>query len=113
MNANQYLEQARKDMEQRAALRDSPQGERSMAAAVEAFNALSGHKLTEAEGWRFMGLLKTARAMQGDYHEDDYTDKVAYAALEAEAAYREDRDAGFKRAVIKINSTIPDVVFAE
>ena len=51
-----------KHMEDRAALRDSPEGERSMKATVAAFNALEGTNLTEVQGWRFMCVLKHARA---------------------------------------------------
>ena len=39
-------------------------GERSMASTVKAFNALTGHNLTESEGWEFMVLLKLVRGRQ-------------------------------------------------
>lgn len=73
-------------MEDRAASRDTPTGERSMARAVAAFNSLYGYAMTETEGWQFMSLLKKARGAQGAYREDDYVDDVAYAALAAESA---------------------------
>ena len=57
-----------KHMEDRAALRDSPEGERSMKATVAAFNALEGTNLTEVQGWRFMCVLKHARAAKGDLY---------------------------------------------
>ena len=75
-----------KHMEDRAALRDSPEGERSMKAAVAAFNALEGTNLTEVQGWRFMCVLKHARAAKGDLSIDDYEDAAAYWALAAESA---------------------------
>lgn len=75
-----------KHMEDRAALRDSLEGERSMKAAVAAFNALEGTNLTEVQGWRFMCVLKHARAAKGSFSIDDYEDAAAYWALAAEAA---------------------------
>lgn len=81
---------------ERGRLRDSSAGqgetiaERSMAATVSAFNALEGAHLTEAQGWRFMQVLKLARAAaserNGTHHMDDYLDGAAYAALANEAA---------------------------
>ena len=73
---------------QRAQLRDCPKGERSMGRCVAAFNAITGHQLTEVEGWHFMELLKLARATAGGHHLDDHTDRAAYAALAGEAAER-------------------------
>lgn len=73
-------------IEQRAEQRDSATGEKSMAKTVEAFNAIYGTQLTEVQGWHFMELLKMVRSAYGIYVEDDYLDKVAYAALAAEAA---------------------------
>lgn len=73
-------------IEQRAEQRDSATGEKSMAKTIEAFNAIYGTQLTEVQGWHFMELLKMVRSAYGIYVEDDYLDKVAYAALAAEAA---------------------------
>lgn len=73
----------------RAALRDCPSGERSMARTVAAFNALFGTQLTETQGWHFMEVLKLARASAGGHHLDDHTDRAAYAALAGESAERE------------------------
>lgn len=87
--ASDYLKEADQIMQQRAASRDTPGGERSMESAVKAFNILTGHNLTETQGWHFMEILKMARAKNGEYNEDDYTDGVAYSALKAEAAYKE------------------------
>jgi len=86
-DAHHYLEQADRELTDRAASRDAVDGERSMARAVEAFNALYGHSLNETEGWQFMSILKKARGAEGGYREDDYTDDVAYAALAAESAW--------------------------
>lgn len=57
-----------------------------MKRAVDAFNALTGHKLTEREGWLFMVALKAARATAGAHNPDDYEDGAAYFALAGEAA---------------------------
>lgn len=86
VTASDFLREAAGLIEQRGAERDQPDGERSMAAAVAAFNALFGHQLTETEGWEFMSLLKKARKAHGAYQADDYHDDVAYCALSAETA---------------------------
>lgn len=57
-----------------------------MKRTVNAFNALTGHTLTEQEGWLFMVTLKAARAMAGSHNPDDYEDGAAYFALTGEAA---------------------------
>jgi hypothetical protein len=70
----------------RAKLRDLPQGERSMARTVAAFNAIAGMDLDERDGWLFMVCLKMARATAGEHHLDDYIDLASYAALAGETA---------------------------
>lgn len=74
------------EMKDRAAKRDSDQGERSMARTVEVFNTLTGKALSEEQGWLFMVCLKLARGSQGAFHLDDYVDSAAYCALQGEAA---------------------------
>ncbi|MEY4402174.1 MAG: Edwardsiella phage eiAU83 [Verrucomicrobiota bacterium] len=86
MNAQEKLREAARLIEERAQQRDRAGGERSMAATVAAFNAIYGTGLTEVQGWHFMELLKMSRAAGGRYIADDYDDKIAYAALAAEAA---------------------------
>lgn len=85
MSAAQILREAANVIEERALLRDSPSGERSMAPTVSAFNALhlSADK-TELDGWKFMCCLKLARASQGEFHLDDWIDLAGYAALAGE-----------------------------
>ena len=69
---------------------DKPEGERSMARTVSAFNAITGRDLTEAEGWLFMQQLKQVRLFtRSGYHADSAEDNIAYAALMAEAKERE------------------------
>lgn len=84
--AQTILRKAADLIEERAKQRDQPNGEKSMAKTVQAFNAIYGTSLTEVQGWHFMELLKMTRSAYGVYVEDDYLDKVAYAALAAEAA---------------------------
>jgi len=85
-SAADILRRAAQLIEDRAALRDRPSGEKSMLATVAAFNLIYGTELTEVQGWHFMELLKMVRSAYGVYVADDYDDKVAYAALAAEAA---------------------------
>ncbi len=66
--------------------KDDKQEERSMGKTVAAFNAITGHALTEEQGWLFMTVLKMARAQQGEYKHDNYLDGTAYFALAGEAA---------------------------
>lgn len=73
---------------ERGVERDQPTGERSMARAVRAFNAMCGTSLTEHQGWQFMVMLKMARSTGGALRLDDYTDAAAYCALAGETAAR-------------------------
>lgn len=73
----------------RAATYDKPEGERSMAATVAAFNAVTGHKITEEQGWHFMTILKIVRSQQGNFKLDNYEDGSAYFGLAGEAASKE------------------------
>ncbi len=74
----------------RAATYDKPEGERSMAATVAAFNAVTdGVMDTEEKGWIFMVLLKIVRSQQGNFKLDNYEDGSAYFGLAGEAASKE------------------------
>ena len=60
-----------------------------MGRTVAAFNALTGHNLSERDGWLFMGVLKMARACcTPSGRPDDYVDLSSYGALAGEAAAR-------------------------
>ena len=83
--AHEILERAAAHIANRAASRDLPDGERSMGRAVAAFTALTGKRLSEADGWLFMVCLKAARATAGAYTPDDAEDGAAYFALFGEA----------------------------
>lgn len=88
--ADEILAAAQETLRKRATTRDQAGGERSMARAVAAFNALTGHKMTTREGWLFMAVLKLARATTagGRHNADDYVDGAAYFALAGEEAER-------------------------
>ena len=86
--AHGILQNAAAEMLDRAASRDTPEGERSMGRCVRAFNAMFGTELTETQGWQFMELLKMARSVGGEFRLDDFTDGVAYAALAGESESR-------------------------
>lgn len=88
MEAPKILQSAAETMNSRAAERDT-EAERSMARTVKAFNAMYDKDLTEVEGWRFMEMLKMARAHGGVPRLDDYLDGAAYSALAGEAALKE------------------------
>lgn len=86
MNADDFAKRAAKLLEDRGTERDQPNGERSMARCVTAFNAMSGHELSVEDGWLFMVYLKHARMRGGAYREDDYEDAIGYEALMSEEA---------------------------
>lgn len=83
-SAHSFLEKGVQHMKDRATQRDSEDGERSMKACVDAFNAMFGHSLTETQGWQFMVLLKMARS-RNKFNPDDYEDGAAYTGLAGEA----------------------------
>lgn len=86
MNATELLTRAAELMDLRAMDYDDDRGERSMAKAVEAFNAVTGQALEESEGWLLLQLLKDVRQWScKGYHQDSAEDCIAYAALKAEA----------------------------
>lgn len=89
ITAASILEAGLGHMKERAVTYDKPEGERSMGATVEAFRAVTGHQLTEEQGWMFMLLLKAVRCQQGGYRGDNYEDGAAYFGLMGESAYNE------------------------
>jgi hypothetical protein len=95
MKAPQILNQAADTIEQRGKDYDHADGERSVEAAITAFNAITGHWLTEPDGWLFLQILKDVRqwARPDKYHADSALDCVAYAALKAEALARNEAKA--------------------
>lgn len=87
MKAQEILNAAAGHMQDRANTYDKPEGERSMGATVAAFYAITGHALTDEQGWLFMALLKMVRSQQGEFRSDSYEDGAAYFALAGEAAH--------------------------
>jgi len=87
--AEHFLAEAERTLAKRSVDYDSLTGERSIEKTVALFNLRTGHKLTETEGWIFMGYLKDVRqdATEG-LHYDSAVDRVSYAALEAESRVR-------------------------
>ena len=84
--AQDLLHRAADLMDERGKQYDQPSGERSMLAAVTAFNAIAGYHLTEADGFLLMALLKLVRDQQRETpHRDSIEDLVAYASLYGEA----------------------------
>jgi hypothetical protein len=86
--ASDILTAAAKHQQDRAATYDKD-GERSIPATVDAFNAVTGHCLTHEQGWLFMCLLKLVRSQQGEYKADNYEDLAAYSALLGEQAAKD------------------------
>lgn len=87
----EQLRAAAQAIADRASQRDCESGERSMYRAVQTFNALTGHTLTERDGWVFMNILKLSRAQSSAENGapanlDDYIDGAAYMALAGEVA---------------------------
>lgn len=86
VTAPDILAKAAAIMTERGKQYDKPEGERSMGAAVAAFNIIAGRDLQESEGWLLLQVLKDVRDRQKkDAHVDSLEDCVAYAALKAEA----------------------------
>ena len=85
-SAAAFLDAAAKHMRDRAATYDKPGGERSMAKTVAAFNAITGHTLSTADGWLLLQVLKQVRAFTNPAapHRDSLEDSIAYGALLAE-----------------------------
>lgn len=87
MQSTEFLQAAIDVQAERGKQYDSPEGERSMGRTVQAFNAITGRDLIEAEGWLLLQVLKDVRQWQNPeaYHHDSALDGVAYASLKAEA----------------------------
>ena len=84
--APELLNQAAQLLAERAKQYDKSGEERSAAAIVNAFNAITKRDLTPGEGWLFMVLLKAVRFYSNTEtpHRDSLEDMIAYAALHAE-----------------------------
>ncbi len=81
---DRILDEAKKTLQQRGIDYDGKGyqgGERSMAQTVALFEAFTGIKLTEVDGWRFILCLKMARSTTGKPKMDTYVDMAGYASL--------------------------------
>lgn len=84
--AQDLLHRAASLMDERGKQYDQRSGERSMRDTVTAFNAISGHSMTEADGFLLMAILKMVRDQSRETpHRDSIDDLVAYASLYGEA----------------------------
>lgn len=91
ISAVDVLTAAADHMRARASIYDKPTGERSMAATVKAFNAQTGHALSESDGWLLLLNLKIIRDRQREApHRDSLEDLVAYGALYGESRMKVD-----------------------
>lgn len=89
-SSQDFLKAAVRIQDERAKDYDKPEGERSMAATVAAFNAITGQSLTEAHGWLLLETLKNVRLFTAQgFHFDSALDGVSYSSLKAEAKARE------------------------
>lgn len=89
MQPHEYLEIVNHTLSNRAEEYDVEE-ERSMAAVVKAFNAISDNALTESEGWMFMICLKQVRLFTAkQFHKDSAIDLIAYGTLLAECMERD------------------------
>jgi hypothetical protein len=86
MRATELLNLAHDTQAERANEYDSEDGERSMPAAVAAFNAITGRNLPVSEGYMLIALVKQVRLYRAPgFHLDSAIDLVSYGSLAAEA----------------------------
>lgn len=86
MKSTEFLQAAIDVQAERGKQYDSPEGERSMGRTVQAFNAITGRDLTEAEGWLLLQVLKDVRQWSArGFHYDSALDCVSFASLKGEA----------------------------
>ena len=92
-HAADILQRSADLLKERGKQYDTADGRSSMDRAVTAFNAITGHTLTEADGWLLMQMVKDARqwAKQG-YHADSAEDCISFAALKAVAKRSQEQE---------------------
>lgn len=90
-NAQYFLHCALYALQERAAIRDRPDGERSAERAAAILMAWTGQAWTASDVWRCLLAVKQAREIQGAFHSDDYTDGAGYFALLGEHEARLNR----------------------
>lgn len=92
MKATDFLRESLETLEEKAKLRDQPNGERNMKKTVDAYNILTGSNMSEKDGWLFMLILKITRMQTGKYNPDDYIDTNCYSSLLGECAENVERE---------------------
>lgn len=91
-SAINYLDECKDVQKQRGEQYDkSGKGERSFAAAAQAFNAITGKDLKGSDICLMLQVLKDVRQYSDPsrLHEDSLLDKVSYASLHAEELNKE------------------------
>lgn len=88
-SATDFLRKAASLQESRAAEYDQEGGERSAGKIAQAFNAITGHSLTESDVWMLLVVLKQVRFYNNpaNKHRDSVEDLVSYSALFAESVF--------------------------
>ena len=77
-------------IKERATTYDQAAGERSAQKTAVAFNAITGHNVSEAEVFLLLQILKDVRQWsREEYHQDSAEDCIAYDSLKAEALEKE------------------------
>lgn len=84
ITAPYILQSALDALNQRAAIRDQPSGERSAERAAKILSAWTGREWNEAEVWQCLVAVKMSRSEQGNFHADDFVDSAGYFSLLAE-----------------------------
>lgn len=88
-SALDFLTKAADAIKARGVEYDQPGGERSMAATVAAFNAITGLELKTSQGWLFLEVLKLVRGERAKDPTDSCVDNIGYGGLWAEERVRE------------------------
>lgn len=86
MEAEHILAQAAHEMAARGKQSVNGTKERSIADTVTAFNAITGHSLSETDGWMFLVVMKAVRTTHRVGSMDSFVDGSAYFALAGESA---------------------------
>lgn len=91
VNPVELLREAAADIHKKAGLSAGQTGDKLMVRAINSFNAMTGHNLSEREGYVFMSLLKMAKTQVAEDNAEeaaqaDYISTAAYVALAGEAA---------------------------
>lgn len=84
LRAPDFVRTALEALDNRGAIRDQPDGERSAKKAARILSAWTDKEVSEEDVWRTLIAVKMARESQGAFHADDLIDLAGYAGLLAE-----------------------------